>query len=49
MAAGEAPLAELSRLRDVTWVDLPTGHWPQFTRPHDLAEVLVAALPRAQR
>jgi pimeloyl-ACP methyl ester carboxylesterase len=49
MAAGEAPLAELSRVRDVTYVDLPTGHWPQFTRPHDLAGVLVAALPRAQR
>lgn len=44
MAAGEAPLAELSRVRDVTWVDLPTGHWPQFTRPQDLAEAIAAAL-----
>ena len=28
---------------DVTLVDLPTGHWPMFSRPFDLAEVIVAA------
>ncbi len=26
---------------DVTWVDLPTGHWAMFSRPADLAAVLV--------
>lgn len=26
---------------DVTWVDLPTGHWAMFSRPADLATVLV--------
>ena len=31
-------------LRDVTFVDLPTGHWPQFTRPVELGEVIVGAL-----
>jgi pimeloyl-ACP methyl ester carboxylesterase len=31
---------ELGRY-DVTWVDLPTGHWPMFSRPADLAAVLV--------
>jgi hypothetical protein len=25
-------------------VDLPTGHWPMFTRPRGLAEVMIAAL-----
>jgi pimeloyl-ACP methyl ester carboxylesterase len=25
-------------------VDLPTGHWPQFTRPADLGRAIVAAL-----
>jgi pimeloyl-ACP methyl ester carboxylesterase len=28
---------------DVTLVDLPTGHWPMFSRPSELAEVIVAA------
>ncbi|PFG19677.1 alpha/beta fold hydrolase [Serinibacter salmoneus] len=37
-------LAETARVQDVTWVDLPTGHWPQFTRPGDLAQTLLTAL-----
>lgn len=36
--------AELARLRDYDIVELPTGHWPQFTRPAELAEKIVAAL-----
>lgn len=32
--------AELRRLTDVTYVDLPTGHWPQFTKPRELAHLL---------
>ncbi|MCK6210194.1 alpha/beta hydrolase [Georgenia sp. EYE_87] len=28
---------------DVTLVDLPTGHWPMFSRPADLAQVIAAA------
>lgn len=28
---------------DVTLVDLPTGHWPMFSRPVDLAEAIKAA------
>jgi hypothetical protein len=31
-------------VRDVTYVDLATGHWPQFTRPEELAEMVVAAV-----
>ena len=31
-------LAGLSELRDVTWVDLPTSHWPMWSRPRELAE-----------
>lgn len=26
-----------SRRRDVIYVDLPTGHWPMWSRPVDLA------------
>jgi pimeloyl-ACP methyl ester carboxylesterase len=34
---GLEPVAELNRIRDVEYVDLPTGHWPQFTRSEDLS------------
>jgi pimeloyl-ACP methyl ester carboxylesterase len=44
VTGGEAPVAELARIHDVEYVDLPTGHWPQLTRPEDLAELIVARL-----
>jgi pimeloyl-ACP methyl ester carboxylesterase len=45
MIAQDHPWArELGRLRDVDFVDLPTGHWPQFTRPRELAAAVVAAI-----
>ncbi|MBO9554534.1 alpha/beta fold hydrolase [Cellulomonas sp.] len=41
MAHGGPPFhTELGRY-DVTYVDLPTGHWAMFSRPADLAAVLV--------
>jgi pimeloyl-ACP methyl ester carboxylesterase len=43
--AGEEPVQEFTKLRDLTYVDLPTGHWPQFTRPDDLARVILDAAP----
>jgi pimeloyl-ACP methyl ester carboxylesterase len=46
MAQGEPNLQELARLRDVTYVDLPTGHWPQFTKPAELAAAIVQALTK---
>jgi pimeloyl-ACP methyl ester carboxylesterase len=46
MAEGEPTLAELAAVHDVEYVDLPTGHWPQFTKPRELSEVLVRALDR---
>lgn len=36
--------AEFARVKDATLVDLPTGHWPQLTRPAELATALVAAI-----
>ena len=36
---------ELGRLNNWEIVDLPTGHWPQFTKPAELAEAILAALP----
>lgn len=41
---GLGPVRELGNIRDVTYVDLPTGHWPQFTRPEDLARAILAVL-----
>lgn len=34
---------EVRRLMDVSYVDLPTGHWPQFTKPAELARLLAAS------
>src|SRR5688572_22767101 len=39
-AEGYSWLAGLDELRDVTWVDLPTSHWPMWSRPADLAQVI---------
>lgn len=37
-------LPELDRTREVEYVDLPAGHWPQLTRPADLAAVILASV-----
>ncbi|MDQ3107589.1 MAG: alpha/beta hydrolase [Actinomycetota bacterium] len=44
--AGHPYAAELAKIADVEIVDLPTGHWPQFTRPADLATAILAAVDR---
>lgn len=42
MAAGGHPMfAEVAELSDLGYVDFPTGHWPMWSRPEDLADVLV--------
>ena len=41
-----SPVREFTRIKDVTYVDLPTGHWPQFTRPEELARLLLDAAAR---
>ena len=38
---GEAPVREFTKIEAVDYVDLPTGHWPQFTRPEDLARSIL--------
>lgn len=41
----EAPyFAELRRIRDVEIIELPTGHWPQFSKPDELAQHILAVL-----
>lgn len=44
---GHVWLAGLNELRDVTYVDLPTSHWPMWSRPQDLAALLADIAVRA--
>ena len=37
---GQTWLAGLNELRNITWVDLPTSHWPMWSRPKELAAIL---------
>jgi pimeloyl-ACP methyl ester carboxylesterase len=37
---GYAFLAGLAELRDLTYVDLPTSHWPMWSRPKELAGII---------
>jgi pimeloyl-ACP methyl ester carboxylesterase len=37
---GYSWLAGVPELRDVTWIDLPTSHWPMWSRPADIAAII---------
>ena len=39
-AEGQTWLGGLTELRDVTYVDLPTSHWPMWSRPQELAAII---------
>ena len=41
--SGHPVFAEVARLENMDLIDLPTGHWPMWSRPADLAGVLAAA------
>ncbi|MBO0826617.1 MAG: hypothetical protein J2P24_02435 [Streptosporangiales bacterium] len=42
---GHPYVRELGKVREVEYVDLRTGHWPQFTRPDDLGDAIAASVP----
>lgn len=44
LADGHPYFAELASITSYDIVDLPTGHWPQFTKPKELAAAILAAL-----
>jgi pimeloyl-ACP methyl ester carboxylesterase len=44
MASGSEWMAETASLENLSLVELPAGHWPQLSRPEDLAVALVDAL-----
>lgn len=43
---GAGPLREVARIREVDYVDLPGGHWPQLTQPQALARVILREVER---
>jgi pimeloyl-ACP methyl ester carboxylesterase len=44
VAEGHVP--ELAAITQVAYVDVSTGHWPQLTRPDDLASAILATVPK---
>ena len=49
IAASHPFVAELARVKHRELVDLPTGHWPQFTRHDALAAAILAAIERPEQ
>jgi pimeloyl-ACP methyl ester carboxylesterase len=47
MEKGHPYVAELASVKQVEIIELPTSHWPMFTKPAELAALIAAALPRA--
>jgi pimeloyl-ACP methyl ester carboxylesterase len=43
MAQDHPAMRELARIRDVGYIDLPTGHWPQFTKPGELCQAILVS------
>jgi pimeloyl-ACP methyl ester carboxylesterase len=37
---GYSFLAGLPELRNVTWIDMPTSHWPMWSKPQETADVI---------
>jgi pimeloyl-ACP methyl ester carboxylesterase len=37
---GYAFVRGFTELRNVTWIDLPTSHWPMWSRPQELAAII---------
>ncbi len=37
---GYSFLAGLPELKNITWIDLPTSHWPMWSRPQEIAGII---------
>ena len=44
IAAGVPYFSEVPKTHDVTIVELPTSHWPQFTKPAELSQAILDAV-----
>ena len=42
-------LAGIPELRNATWIDLPTSHWPMWSRPQELAAIIGDVAKSADR
>jgi pimeloyl-ACP methyl ester carboxylesterase len=40
VAEGQTWLGGFGELRNLDWVDLPTSHWPMWSRPQELATII---------
>jgi pimeloyl-ACP methyl ester carboxylesterase len=40
IAEGQTWLGGFGELRSIEWIDLPTSHWPMWSRPQELAEII---------
>ena len=49
IAQGHPYVAELAKATNYELVDLPTSHWPQFTKPAELVQVILAAVDKTHR
>jgi pimeloyl-ACP methyl ester carboxylesterase len=38
----QAWLAGITEVQDITWIDMPTSHWPMWSRPLELARIIGA-------
>lgn len=47
IAQGHPFTTELAKVKHVEYIDLPTGHWPQLTKPTQLGAAIAGALPTA--
>lgn len=47
--AGYGFLAGLADLQQLTYVDLPTSHWPMWSRPTELASIIGGIAKRSRR
>ncbi|MFI5425518.1 hypothetical protein [Aeromicrobium sp. UC242_57] len=45
---GHPMFAEVANLENLDVIDLPTGHWPMWSRAGDLATVIQSAASRAR-
>jgi pimeloyl-ACP methyl ester carboxylesterase len=46
---GQTWLGGYADIRDITWIDLPTSHWPMWSRPKEIADILGDIAQRAAR
>ena len=47
VADGTESVAAIAKHKNVTYVDLPTGHWPQLTKPAELSAIIEQSIEQS--